>query len=127
MTPTPEPVTEDMTERVARAIADKRNEVNGLPPAYWSDGEWNGTDLVLTPYERDLYRALATAAIAALNTETARSGEGELRRLLQEFASQKTTAEQNEYERASGDYEGAYDVFIKKSREALSTEARDDV
>jgi hypothetical protein len=53
-------------EGVARAIANKRNEFLGLPPAYWSDGEWNGTDLVLSPTERDLYRAEAKAAIASL-------------------------------------------------------------
>jgi hypothetical protein len=59
----------ELIERVARAIADKRNELIGLPPAWWGDGEWNGTDLVLTPNDRDRYRAEAAAALAAYDTD----------------------------------------------------------
>jgi hypothetical protein len=58
-----------LIERVARAIADKRNELIGLPPAWWGHGEWNGTDLVLTPNDRNRYRAEAAAALAAYDTD----------------------------------------------------------
>jgi hypothetical protein len=56
-------------EDVARVIADRRNALVGLPPAFWSDGEWNGTDLVLSPFERELYRELAVAAMGAVNVQ----------------------------------------------------------
>lgn len=81
--------TPELVEKVARVIANKRLELLNVPNAYWrGDGEWNGKDLVLTPDERDRYRAEARAAIECIEatSNTLQDRVRELEEALRPFA-----------------------------------------
>jgi hypothetical protein len=116
-------MTEGLIERAARAIANKRNEFLGLPPAWWGDSEWNGTDLVLTPNERDLYRAEARAALEAAGIE-------KMREALEPFAKAadvKLCGEWRDDEHFGQTDVGFYLTFgdLRRARAALSTNSNE--